>query len=274
MNKKLCNYCGTENEQHYKYCKNCGNEFPHEREPAAPQFTETTNFVPTPPPMPQPQVMPNNRMNVIDNISGIPTEEVALFVGRKANDILPKFSKMELANSKVSWCWPVAILGAFLGPIGAACWFFYRKMYKPALLLSAIGAVIHIAVIILSGDNSINTSDFLSMFAFPDYEEAMGSLSLFAAQGTIWQKLAYFIDIITSLLTCLLCGLFAFNSYKNHCVEKINYYRTIQADGRYYKLGLAAIGGVSGGMIALGVVIYVLASILGSIAYTVVSALF
>ena len=56
-------------------------------------------------------------------------------------------------------------------------------------------------------------------------------------------------------------------------VVKINDYKAVQADNRYYKIGLASIGGVSGGMAVLGIVIMILAGNLAEIITTLVSSL-
>ena len=43
------------------------------------------------------------------------------------------------------------------------------------------------------------------------------------------------------------------------------------ADKRFYKMGLASIGGVSGGMVALGIVIMIMVSIFAAIITELVS---
>ncbi len=245
--KYFCNECGTENEAEYKYCKNCGNKLFEEKENNAPETGSTnggTYF--------------NDNRFVVDTIDGIPSEEMAIFIGKKASDIMPKFTKMAISNSKISWCWPAALLGLFLGPLGAALWFFYRKMYKNAVILSVIGAITTIITSLLTfGTTSSAFQLFADAFFSGDFEAAMNSLANADVPSTILDILAGLITDITDFLTFLLTGLFGYHLYKNHCAEKIHSFKTYQADQRYYRLGLSSIGGVSGGMLAVGIIIMI-----------------
>ena len=126
---KICSECGTENEEKFKFCKNCGKEL-------EPQKFEQNDYNTTSNNQPYGQYGYNDF--IIPETEGIPNEEVATFVGRKAGKIIPKFAKMQATNSKISWCWPVAILSYFFGPVGAAFWYLYRKMYKMATIFFAI----------------------------------------------------------------------------------------------------------------------------------------
>lgn len=276
MNMNICPECGTENEEHYIYCKNCGTEIkdkventeqpaeaktPEQNEEKFADVTEPEpqknyNTDHTQPPQPQNtynnDYNPNNGFNV-DSIDGIPQEEMALFIGKKANDILPKFTKMEITKSKVSWCWPAAILGFFFGPFGSALWFFYRKMYKPAIVLSVIGAVVTVITTVLTfGTTTIDFDAFFNSIASGNFDVAADAVKESTSALSIISGL---IDDISTTVTCIATGLFGYYIYKNHCVEKIRSYRTVQADQRYYRFGLAAIGGVSGGMLAVGIII-------------------
>ncbi len=257
MDKNICTSCGTENEAQYKYCKNCGSEVaPAQKQPES-QFVNETDFAEA-----------THEYNfkrlpkgiVTDNISGISSDEIAFFIGKKAYDILPKFSKMELSNSKVSWCWPAAILGYIFGPLGAAFWFFYRKMYKPACILSIIGAALTIVTTVLTGGIELDISALYNALTSGDLQAYMDSIGSVSPQNAVLTTISNLIDSTASILSCILCGMFSFHIYKEHCVRKINEYRVIQADKRYYKLGLASIGGVSGGMATLGVIIMILVS--------------
>lgn len=270
-NKNICSSCGTENEAEYKYCKNCGNELMVE-EPEQKSETNTdsnTNTEYTSSKEPNFKRVPNGI--ILDSISGIPSEEVALFIGKKGHDILPKFSKMELSNSKVSWCWPAAILGYLFGPLGAAFWFFYRKMYKPALILSVIGAVITVITTLMTGGIEIDLDAIMDALVEGNMEAYASALEQVSPKETVFSVVASIVENGASIISCVLGGLFGFYIYKNHCIEKITTYRAIQADKRYYKMGLAAIGGVSGGMAALGVFIMIMASNFATIIATLIN---
>jgi len=189
---------------------------------------------------------------------------VALFVGRKEYEILPKFCKMEVSDSKVSWCWPASVLGLFLGPIGAALWFFYRKMYKPAVILSIVGTVIIILTSFFTATANPEIFDKAAdSFKNGDYIGALTTLEEFLESDnteTPASKFADFIESITGLGTSIICGLYGYYIYKKHCIKKINAFKSSVKDSRYYNLGLISLGGVSGGMLFVGIIILITVS--------------
>lgn len=290
-NKNICSFCGTENEEEYKYCKNCGSEIvPAANEEKETENVKTEEFVPPQNTAENSDFNSNNATYttassgsnykrfpngiIADSISGVSSDEMALFIGKKAYTILPKFSKMELTGSKVSWTWPVAVLGYLFGPLGAAFWFFYRKMYKPAVILSLIGAVLTVITTIMTGSVDINIEVITEAIINGDVEGYTSALESISAEDTVFSVIAALIENVSSIATCVICGLFGLNIYKNHCAEKIISYRAVQADSRYYKLGLTAIGGVSGGMATLGVVIMLTVTNLASIISTLIGICF
>jgi len=67
-------------------------------------------------------------MTMGDTLAGQPVEEIALQLRgprRAVSRYLERFEK----NDRVSWNWAAFFLGPY--------WFFFRKLYKPALLLAA-----------------------------------------------------------------------------------------------------------------------------------------
>ena len=205
---------------------------------------------------------------------GIPQEELALFIGKKSAVIMPKFIKMEITNSKVSWCWPAAILGFLFGPMGAALWFFYRKMYKTGALLAVIGALINIIVAVLtfnttSADYTLLYRSFLS----GDMQSVLNALSSIGSTSTLLDVIADVISSAADLATCILTGLFGYYLYKEHCIKVINNFRMNISDRRYYTMGLASVGGVSGGMLAVGIICIVVVNNLTSAVTAVISML-
>ena len=266
MNKNICNECGTENEQDYKYCKNCGTPLFEKEEPKAPPKSDfqSNDYI-------KAQRFGNKYFlyDCVEEFDGVPREDVALFVGRKEYEILPKFCKMEVSDSKVSWCWPAAILGLLFGPVGSALWFFYRKMYKPAVILSIIGTVI----IILSSLFTVNVDsavydNFFENFSNGDYSAAIETLEEYVESEdaeTTGSIFVGFIESITGLGTAIYCGLYGYYIYKNHCVKKITAFKASLKDTRYYNLGLVSLGGVSGGMLFVGIVIFLTANEIPSV---------
>lgn len=256
MEKNICTECGTENEVEYQYCKNCGAVLKSSNNFAKEETEEKTeNYAYTSQTQNTYSSNANSTQNgfIVDSINGIPKEEISIFIGQKAFKIMPKFSKMELAQTKVSWCWPAAVLGFLFGPLGAAFWFFYRKMYKPAVVLSVIGAVLTLITTVMTlGTSSVDMEAFLNAFSEGDFNAAISSVD---TSTSILTMVAELIDNAASISSGILCGLFGFYLYKEHCVNKIYAFRNVQADQRYYRLGLASVGGVSGGMLALGILI-------------------
>lgn len=270
----ICKECGTENEECYIYCKNCGsvlnpekvknerlNNFKHrsKQEKTAfedssqnPNFShKTTGYTDGNAENPNfahntssffdggnPDFSHNTEYRraetysyaVPENICGISTEDMAYFVGIKANEIIPKFARMEAEQTRISWCWPAAVLGFLIGPLGCALWFLYRKMYKAAGLLLVFGALLLCAAELI-----------------PEWLINIG-----IAQNFVLAFKTGFLQLIR-IAFCLITGLFGYNAYLRHAVKKIRSYCAFACDPRYYKIGLSAVGGTSGGMAALGV---------------------
>lgn len=255
MEYNICPQCNTKNESEYIYCKNCGAQLKNVnyKRRNAPSQDESYNE--------------NKAYNarsfggnavVTDTIGGIPYSEMAVFVGKKAYQIMPKFCKMEMTGSKISWCWPAAILSFIFGPLGAALWFFYRKMYKIAAVFVAVG-------IIMSCAFSVATLPFYNMqldkYSNEDIDLQEASDDVLDIFGQIYDNLDYrfYIAVISehflNIATFLLSGLFGYYFYMRYAVKRILQYRTSAVDARYYKFGLASIGGTSGVMLLLGILI-------------------
>lgn len=292
MDKKICSECGTENESDYIYCKNCGTLLTSPSKPAEPEPAKAEpehEFIAQTAPEPkaeQPSFQPappvyntaNGSAGYTPDSSpitdGIPQEELALFIGKKSAVIMPKFIKMEITNSKVSWCWPAAVLGFLFGPMGAALWFFYRKMYKTGALLAVIGALINIIVAALtfnttSADYTLLYRSFLS----GDMQSVLNALSSIGSTSTLLDVIADVISSAAYLATCILTGLFGYYLYKEHCIKAINNFRMSISDRRYYTMGLASVGGVSGGMLAVGIICIIVVNNLTSAVTAVISML-
>lgn len=245
MDYIICPECGTENEKDYRFCKNCGTALLPKKE----EKPLEEKIIPNSEPVYSNAQQPPQ----VQYIDGVPLEDIILFVGKKAHKIVPKFQKMFLSSSKISWCWPTAILAYLFGPIGAAFWFFYRKMYKAALITTAIGIAFLFAQILPFSDtytqifNSITSSDIGGMLS------AVENISV---QQSLISELFSLIEIVFAILF----GLFSYNSYKKHCISKITLFKQRLIDQRFYKIGLSSIGGTSGGMLTLGIIIYIVST--------------
>lgn len=266
---KICNKCGTENEDKFSYCKNCGN----------PLNSTASNFSRTEKPF------NSNEFNYCDNtvlpeIDGISSKDFSVFVGKNSQKILSKFSKMQLTDSKISWCWPVAVLSLLLGVAGAGLWFCYRKMYKLGAVLIAAGIIISTAVSVVTGVAVKNVSSDVAdsaskyfTFDFEDDEEIivddqeiidfindfLDSFQQNAGKSKIYTIFIY----ITSLIkpaAFVFFGIFSMYFYKKHCIKKIKMYREKNQQNEYYYYGLSAMGGTSGAAVVLCVVVWMLLS--------------
>ncbi len=251
----ICHECSTENEQQYAYCKNCGaalkaepiKETPHTANYKQEQYAYDTY---------------NNNQNFkLEHIEGIPTEDVAVFVGKNYRDIIPKFSKMEITASKTSWCWAAAILSFLFGPLGAAIWFFYRKMYKIAFIFVAIGVILGAAYTFVSDtkidiDSFKSASESFSNGDFQNFSDFLGDS--FSDSNTLRNKIADTFESIINFATMIVSGLYGLYFYKKHCIKRIYRYKNMPIDPRYYKMGLASLGGTSSGMAVLGVAVLIL----------------
>lgn len=258
MENKICPSCKTENEPEYSYCKNCGNPL------SSPESHKTTAYE---------QQNENNGGAFID---GNPIDNVATFVGKNADKILPKFIKINQGGSKVQWCWPPFLWGFFLGPIGVAIWFLYRKMYKPACIFGAISVVSSYIVAFvnhffeITGNADDILDGYLNSFMYGRHFNLEEFLQMFTSREMIITNIMNTYENLINLACALIAGLFAIYIYKKHTAKKISLFRPISGDPNYIKIGLAANGGTSVGAAILGfIIISVIASILSIIFSTI-----
>ncbi len=285
MDNRICPECRTSNELEYAYCKNCGCKLIEDTAANGTKAQQGTDAPKTQPVMdnfagrrpndaaqgsaPVYQSAPQNSGNQtidFDSVNDIPREEMAAFIGAKSREIYPKFCKMQLTQSKLGWCWPPALLGFGFGPLGAAIWFFYRKMYKIALILVAIGIITGGTAAFLNRDSflldnnkietiieeNINENNF-------DFSGLIGDLS--NNIGTESYIASAFTDVV-DIATGIIVGIFSLYWYREFATRSIYKYRSCGIDPRYYSMGLSAIGGTSGGMVALGIAVLYIAQTL------------
>ncbi len=240
----ICKECGTENEQEYIYCKNCGASLEKKEEKTYEQPPQT-NF--------------NNTSNYTYNepfYDGVTPAEMTLFIGKKANEILPKFQKMKITDSKISWCWPLALLSFVFGPFGAALWFFYRKMYKYAFIFSGIGFTLSAIIAALTfNQTNLLTDTLMDAFMSGDFQNFMQIIESVDTTETGLALISGALQDIVDISTSVVTGIFGYHIYMSHCIQKIQSYKFNHNDPRFYQMGLSAVGGVSGGMLGLGFLI-------------------
>lgn len=179
---------------------------------------------------------------------------------------------MELGASRVSWCWPAAILSLFFGFFGTAIWFFYRKLYKPALICVAIGTAFCVANTIFTYDAVVSllaqSFDALKEILINPENSILELQRILEGVEAISQgvNVAGILSDIENSLSVILGGLFALGIYKNHVSRSIEKISSEYSHDTAFKTRLKYSGGVSGGMAFLGVIIMlILTSVIESI---------
>ena len=128
-------------------------------------------------------------------------------------------------------------------------------MYKIALILLAVGTVITFSTAALTYNTASTVIDSLiGSLTDGDLNSFMDALGNIDGRQTVLDVIASGIQNLASLATCILAGLFGYHAYKEHCVKTIRNFRQSIVDQRYYRMGLASLGGVSGGMLAVGII--------------------
>ncbi len=262
MDKKICENCGIENEAEYTYCKNCGNEL--NKQPYSPVYNENGYG------QPKTERIDTNLGEM--DFDGVRGRELELFVSSRSESILPKFAKLQ-TGSKVAFCWPAAILGFTLGPLGVAIWLFYRKMYKPAILFSIVGAfILGVSNIFYTGFDYSALTDLFESFAKGGYQGFLNDitssdvLNRLLGENNVFAYAVKFAETVIYIATGLLSGLFILNTYRKYSIKRIKEYKACFTDLRCYETGLSLAGGTCPGLLILGITLYVLATYLGTFA--------
>lgn len=243
---KFCSRCKTENSDDYKFCKQCG--MPLDNQYSA-GYHNPNGYQYTGP--------------IVDDFDGIPADETTAFVGKNSHKILPKFTKMQITNSKISWCWPAAILGFFFGFFGLAIWLLYRKMRKHALICAAIGTVLCIIQTVITYGSNV---ELLEAFRHTISQSINNPANI---EGIINQfenffnqykslpmvNISSFIAELEAYIAAILGGIFGLHYYKTFALDKIIRYKANANLGEHYMYGLGLLGGTSSGGAVLAVLV-------------------
>lgn len=257
-NFRHCPECNTANEPEYSFCKNCGAPLPKENANGSNPYgyadPYSNGYGAIPP------VNPYSPFYT-EEIDGIPTEDLVRFVGKNSDKIVGKWSHMAATHSKISWCWPVAILTFLFGIAGAAFWFLYRRMYK-------IGIILLAASLLLTGVQSfLLVTPMQEIFntvlsAATEYGEAMTeSQAAELVEQMVENADIASVSVMSNIFSLIkwagliLLSMFAIPLYKNFAVGKIRAYGR-----RLNDMELLLSGGTSGGAVAIGVVLNIMLS--------------
>ncbi|MBQ2274798.1 MAG: zinc ribbon domain-containing protein [Clostridia bacterium] len=255
MENKICKECNTVNESDYKYCKNCGALLPAEEQKTETVYENATyNYNPF----------------VSDEIDGVKTEDLVRFVGKNADKIVPKMALMEAAKRKTSFCWPVFILTFLFGLCGAAFWFLYRRMYKWGIALLVVSLLLSAGKTVLT----VNTMEGFLAGYFDVLENYTANADMTRLQHDINSLLTgdelLGATLVSNVLNALRLGisilmaLFSLHIYKCHATSKIKSYGRPLTD-----IELMLSGGTSGGALAVGIVLYAMATATLSVILTI-----
>ena len=197
----ICDNCGSKCDINDTYCKSCSQTLSHS--------------------------------NCFDEqiICGIENSELKSYIGKKSNYYIEKFSK-----KKGKWFIQLNFAALFFGPI----WFFYRKMYKFAMIYFAVFVVAFsllntVIPILFKSDVD---EYFLAESVYLDYIDSGAEThceidgkfttvptfrairnDLTNAQNRI--RLINFLISAPSLIINILFRLFANSFYKNHIISNI-----------------------------------------------------
>lgn len=163
-NRLFCEKCGLVHTADEEICAACGNVFIKARE-LQPQYAynlgqqQSSDYYQSPYVSQTSSVSysnPNNNYNKYNEINI--DVDMQIFVDKNQHYYAKKFQKFNLTNSKVSWNWAIAFVGAY--------WAVYRKMYKIVMIYIGVyilGKLIpHISTI-------LNLTMFLFMGMYGNY---------------------------------------------------------------------------------------------------------
>ena len=217
MDKIICLRCSSENNDDYKFCINCGASLPKNYSVPFKESVTTEEA----------QDTYTNKPLTFDGVS---IYEMDTYIGKNTEKILPKMQNMQKFNQRVSFCFPVFILGLFFGFIGMSMWFFYRKMKKAGTIFLLLGLLFTLSDLfvnlgaitqLISGYFSVFKDIVLDSGANPD-------LAVSAFERLLEQYNASYIGIfsfinqyIGGMICPVLMGMFGLHFYKKKAVTDI-----------------------------------------------------
>lgn len=218
-----CPACGTRNNPAASNCTHCGAPLGQTQEPpktesasSGPKYARSsrqTSGPGVPPPFPgNAQVVGPE-----DEIGGIKSKDWASFIRRSVPYYLMRFFQMELGGSKIAVSLSAFIFGAY--------YFFYRKMYRIALLFCGADLLLTLPSLVLFW---YDTGSFLTTGINPEFWLTMGTICAYLNWGVR-----------------LVAGLFGVFLYKKHASKTIRRICETTPEGSQRSLRLSAVGGVN-----------------------------
>lgn len=243
---KICPNCKTNNPASAAFCQACGTSIESQPVYSVPEDAPLYG---------QPNFTPNSdrtfefSTETGEKISG---EEMYRIMGKNGDKYLEKMAKSELSGASVGWCWHVFWLSFVFGPIGAALWFIYRKMYRFGIILLAIGLLFD--GLTTATSISIDPSVLKEMTSIADLA------NLVAEVQTPLSVAVSSLSNLVELASAILLPMFAVHIYKNHCKKTILKIRHTATDPVHTNILYDAWGGTSGGALAAAIVVSIFVS--------------
>ncbi len=265
MDTVKCIRCGSENHNDYKFCVNCGAVLPQKDKAV---FTESPATVDE----------SFKSDDAVTDFDGVSTAEMTAYVKTNQNKILPKFYSMEKYRQKVSFCFPVFILGLLFGLFGISMWCFYRKMKKLGLISLVLGLVLVLGDLIV---NFNTTTQFIGGYSklmldlFSDSQGFSAALTEAAFDNLVAQYDSSYIRIFSFLnqyvggfICPVLMGMFGLHLYKIKAVKDIKELKGVCPEELLLS-EIAARGGTSKGLLAIPIIVYLLTFIVSFIVFVI-----
>jgi len=190
-----CSRCGAVNPSDGVSCEVCGNQLGDKTPQPNPELPRMGGgFIPRNLPL-NPFTTPFGGVSPDEEIDGVPSKELAIFVGQNSHYFLPRFKILNKTRAMlVNWA---AFL--FMG-----VYFLYRKMY-------VLGIVIILSSLLLSIPGA------LALIASANSVASLNTSTLDVDLLAKFSTIASFIGAILRVF----CGLFANKIYHKHVMKKI-----------------------------------------------------
>lgn len=231
---QICSRCHTQNPEFAEFCKHCGSPLKSDNnwQSDAQQNTPYSEYQPF-------RNTSYSSQNVDPNevIDEVRAEDLAAFVGTKADYYLPRFRRMARNGSSASWNWAAF----FFGPL----WLLYRKMY-------AWGAIVMILELLQTAVTQISYKALgLVVTEEMTYAEAYALVqSAISKPSSLYFLLSISLFSVIMLVISIGLAVFGNRLYRDHCRRTITRVREKTPDLTPGEL--SSIGGVSIAVTVIG----------------------
>lgn len=230
----ICPRCGTNNPKDALFCSKCG--LPRGESPNQSTPNGNTVYDNVPP-------FIHNEQNSAygfpegfspdEQIDGVPTSEIARFVGANAKRYLHSFKK----NKLIGWNWGAFIFGAY--------WYFFRKIYSVGAVFIALSVSIEFLLSSLASDLVLTLSKLISDYSYGNIAfDAFIRQYVDALNGSPQMKWFYIFGAAIIVLR-IVAALFADYFMKKRTMEKIGQIKEQTKGSPMYQTVLMVKGGVS-----------------------------